>query len=377
MIASIGVASQFVILCVNRMQVAEAFVTLPAVSRVNVKTSTLVFSNDQNDTNDTTEWTMSQDWALLDSVPEFTVGEDVHARTFWAQLAASTPMLSPFTEADLQQRYAAMLWNDYDPISVDHPAPSATFSSPAPPLPLLRSPQVLQDWKVLSEEGPSFRMSGVMSDGRAIWFPIQTVGKFESDPKSLDMEVKTRVGATAGGFVEAVGGRVYELGQPAAMKLNHEEQISERVTSVVLPKQEKDGKSAMTLEALRRFPWVSATTATMSALFASSILSAAIGYGSGLGIASIEARESSLRSASSLPPSAVVLRQHSRTSGSVVIMQSRMAGTQSVSEQRERAEERVHQEQRLLERMLERLEKDQIVLQLLRMEEDAAGSLAP
>ncbi|KAI2489644.1 hypothetical protein MHU86_24937 [Fragilaria crotonensis] len=335
-------------------------------------------SNDKDEVNDTPEWTMSQEWALLDLVPKFTVGEDVHARTFWAQLAASTPILSHFTDSDLQQRYDAIRSNRDGPGTVIHSNSTAIDAGTSAPLSFLRPPQVLQDWKVISTEGQPMRMSGILSDGRTIWFPIQTVGKFESDPAALDLEPSSMTAATAGGFVESVGGRIYELGQPATTIFMSEKETGQHKTSVVLsPQREDDEKSFKMSDAFRRFPWVSATTATMSALVASSILSAAIGYGSGLGIASIESRELSLQSASSLPPSTVMMRHHNRASGSVVVFQSSVTGMLPISEQRERAEVRVQQEQRLMERLLERLEQDQVVLQLLKMEEGFAGSLAP
>jgi hypothetical protein len=378
MLASICVTSQIIFLCLSRMQVSEAFVLSPVASRATVRTSILASSNDRSDVNDRPEWTMSQEWALLDLVAKFTVGDDVHARTFWTQLAASTPILSHFTESDLQQRYDAIHSNRRDPVTANNSNSTAIAADSSAPFSVLRPPLVLQDWKVISEEGQPMRMSGILSDGRAIWFPIQTVGKFESDPAALVMEPSSLAAATAGGFVEAVGGRIYELGQPAATTSIREQQTDRGNRSAVLRTQQGDDeKSVKMFDELRRFPWVSATTATMSALVASSILSAAIGYGSGLGIASIEARESSFQSASSLPPATVMLRHHSRASGSVVVFQSSVTGMQPLSEQRERAEMRVQQEQRLLERILERLEQDQVVLQLLRMEEDSAGSLAP
>jgi hypothetical protein len=49
----------------------------------------------------------------------------------------------------------------------------------------------------------------------------------------------------------------------------------------------------------------------------------------------------------------------------------------TVAEQRDRAEARILHEQRLLKSISERLERDQIELQLLKQEEGAVGFLAP
>ena len=39
-------------------------------------------------------WTMGQDWALLDQLPKFTVGDDSNAQMFWKQLTAATSILN-------------------------------------------------------------------------------------------------------------------------------------------------------------------------------------------------------------------------------------------------------------------------------------------
>jgi hypothetical protein len=318
MISNLSCRTLLFLVCLAQLHVAQPFV-LDGGSKF--KKTELRISNSPNQ--NSPEWTLPEDWALMDTVPKFSVGDDSQARTFWAQLSAATPTLSRFAESDLQERYATL-----------------RNQSAFPP------PPVLQDWTITDE---SEKMSGQL-EGRTVWFPIQMVGRLQTDPIKLDT-----VEAISGGFVEALGGRVYELGQPSIRR--------ESFKSSDTPMREKD-KPSILPNVLPNFPWVSATTATVSALIVSAIISASIGYGSGLSIASVETRESSLRTARSIPPT-------------VTVQSSGQSATRSVSEQRARTEVRVLREQRVIKSVTERLEQDQVDLQRLRQEEAATGSLAP
>jgi hypothetical protein len=353
--------------------------------------STSKSSNNPNDANGP-EWTLSEDWELLDTVPKFTVGDDIHARTFWTQLAAATPELSRFRESDLHQRYVTLLDTHHNSRTnrSDSSVPANTRQHQSSSV-WLASPPVLHDWVISDNHFYSHRgqsntnkaslpmMRGTLDD-RTIWFPIQTVGRLDtSSYGSFVFAPRTDVfeAAVPGGFVEAVGGRVYELGTPAAAAVSNYLR-GEFVTTkdgkgmAIVPSTGIMGHDETTMSSQQPFSWASAATATVSALVASSILSAAIGYGSGLGIASIEGRESSLRSASSLPPTTVIMVHKQGRTGSVSSPRSA-----TVAEQRDRAEARILHEQRLLKSISERLERDQIELQLLKQEEGAVGFLAP
>ena len=52
----------------------------------------------------TSSWSLEQDWALIDQLPKFTVGEGSHIRTFWTQLLACTPILSEKSPDSLFRR---------------------------------------------------------------------------------------------------------------------------------------------------------------------------------------------------------------------------------------------------------------------------------
>lgn len=50
----------------------------------------------------TCQWSMREEWALLDEAPSFTVGSGQNRVTFWGSLAAHNPILSQRTPSELQ-----------------------------------------------------------------------------------------------------------------------------------------------------------------------------------------------------------------------------------------------------------------------------------
>lgn len=383
-IASLIVFAQF--------QVARTFLQDAIRNSYSMKAMLLSISKSNNPNYaNSPEWTLSEDWALLDTVPKFTVGDNIHARTFWTQLSAATPELSSFREVDLRQRYGTLLNTNHNcgTNRSDGSVPTSTLQH-QPSSVCLGSPHVLHDWVISDDPFYSYNgqsntnkvslpmIRGTLED-RTIWFQIQTVGTLDTwSSGSFFVAPRTNMfeAAVPGGFVEAVGGRVYELGTPAAA--TSDDPRGKSVTTktgmvrTIVPTTGIAVHEEITLPS-RPFSWASAATATVSALVASSILSAAIGYGSGLGIASIEGRESSLRSASSLPPTTVIMvHKQGSSMGSASVPRSA-----TVAAQRAQTEARILQEQRLLNSISERLERDQIELQLLKQEEGAVGYIAP
>jgi hypothetical protein len=109
-------------------------------------------------------------------------------------------------------------------------------------------------------------------------------------------------------------------------------------------------------------PWVTGTTAAISAFIACTILSAAIGYGAGLGIISDESSSSSFaRSANAGLPTKV--------SAVNAIMPITTNTGPSVSEQRAQMEARVLKEERVVMSISNMFEKDRIDLEQLRTDE--------
>lgn len=126
---------------------------------------------------------MDEDWALLDSVPAYSVsGGGSKTATFWSALCAATPALASRTPAECEARV--------NELKATGGAAKLAFG-PQPP--------VLEAWTML----PDGRYTGTLS-GRTAWLTAATAGRLADDPRE-----------TQPGFIEAVGGAVYELGNPA------------------------------------------------------------------------------------------------------------------------------------------------------------------
>eukprot|EP00978_Attheya_sp_CCMP212_P030002 scaffold108877_cov45-Attheya_sp.AAC.2 len=288
---------------------------------------------------DEEEWTLKEDWVLMDLAPHFTVGSTKEQiRTFWTQLWISTPELSSKSCAEeLFERYKLLLL-----------AKDGEDEYQYPSLPMVGpSPDVLHEWSM----DDNSKVTGQLS-GRTVWFTAHLVGQIErcgddSFSSSSNAGAATGNKAHPGGFVEAVGNRVYELGQP-------KNGIYDSTSRISLG-NEKDDTVSLT------GPWVTGTTAAISAFIASTILSAAIGYGAGLGIIADESSSSFARSTNDGLPTAV--------STVKPIMPLTTNTGPSVIEQRAQMEARVLKEERVVTSISNMFEKDRIDLEQLRTEE--------
>lgn len=286
------------------------------------------------------------DWALVDRVPVFTVGEsDRHKRTFWTQLWISTPELSAkSSEDELIRRYRAL--STRERMEDGKILPTA---GPSPP--------VLDEWLVDGEG----KMSGRL-DGRTVWFVAHLVGRIAGDEGGGSGGIAERDRCRPGGFVEAVGGRVYELGRPREVE---GEEGPSSLASDVSSGGEVRGKDG---PAPSKFPWVTGATATaVSALLASTILSASIGYGAGLGLIVDSSRQaaSPLPSLTSMPSRTV---QAVRSNRPVEVSASDRVEP-SASEKRAKKEAQVLREERVVRTLSDKLERDRTALGKLRLEE--------
>ena len=126
-------------------------------------------------------WRDEEDWALLDATPEFTVGAGDTAATFWTALASSSAVLCQRSPIECSERARLLAKR-----------PNATLSYG-------QEPRVLDSWSRL----PDGRVTGRL-DSRTVWLTVEVEGRLASDPRS------------GPGYIETVGGRVIELGEPAA-----------------------------------------------------------------------------------------------------------------------------------------------------------------
>ena len=129
---------------------------------------------------DDTAWRGEEDRALIDATPAFTVGAGNTAATFWTALASSSAVLCQRSPIECIQRAKVLALEQ------------VSFSYG-------REPKVLDSWQRL----PGGRITGRL-DSRTVWLTVEVEGRLASDPRSEP------------GYIETLGGRVYELGEPAA-----------------------------------------------------------------------------------------------------------------------------------------------------------------
>jgi len=131
---------------------------------------------------DEKKWTQSEDWALADAVPQFTVGQSSSVSTFWTALATTTPELGSRSATECERRFAKL--------DAEEPAG--------------KQPPVLEDWSKLDDGRYTGRLAGQSS---FVWLTVALEGRLASDPRTDEP-----------GYVEAIGGQIYELSRavPAA-----------------------------------------------------------------------------------------------------------------------------------------------------------------
>jgi hypothetical protein len=311
-------------------------------------------------TTTTTSWTMEQDWALIDQLPKFTVigdGEkdtNHHIRTFWAQLAACTPSLSDKTPNQVLERCQELERSSLSLSSssskTNHDATTSTHPPP-PPRKLLvfgPSPPQLQNWMIDLDHRDG-KAVGQTQDGRTIWLRYHSIGRLEGDPFS-DISSSSVLSLVPGGYLEAVGGRIYELGEP---RQESSSSISSTTSSSSISSRNHNNDKTDDIRQEEKLDWwIPPATATMSALLASTVLSACIGYGAGLSI--IFDGSSSISSPAFSTDITTSTKTNTRSS--------------SLEEQRVRTEYRIYNERRLLQTLSDRLEQDQQQLLELRQQ---------
>ena len=126
-------------------------------------------------------WKDTEDWALADAAPQFTVGRGDDASTFWTALASSTPDLALRSAAECESRLRELKKDDAD---------------------VGQQPPVLEDWSKLEDGRYTGRVAGESS---FVWLTPSMEGRIASDPR-VDRP----------GYIEAVGGKIFELGRVAA-----------------------------------------------------------------------------------------------------------------------------------------------------------------
>lgn len=283
-------------------------------------------------------WPMEEDWVLMDQLPKFTVGEGSHTRTFWSQLIASTPKLS--------HRSKDQLLNRCQQLMEEQLLSSPLRFGPSPPL-LTQWDMALPSDHAAVARGRSRASTsavGQLEDGRTVWLQYHVIGRLPGDPFS-DLSSSV-VRLLPGGYLEAMGGRIYELGQPR-------EQSAAPATFP--PTSTHQGASVTPGLA----SWVPATTGTVSALLASTVLSACIGYGAGLGIIADTSAPHHHPNPAPLT-SMVMYSGGGDSSGS-----TRFLEEPTLTEQEARAQYRILRDERILQRTSARLELDKMELQHL------------
>ena len=101
------------------------------------------------------------------------------ASTFWTAMVSSSAALCERSPSECAQRVQDLVANN------------ATFD-------FGREPKVLESWSRLSDG----RITGRL-DSRTVWVTVEAEGRLASDPRE------------GPGYIESLGGRIYELGEPA------------------------------------------------------------------------------------------------------------------------------------------------------------------
>lgn len=299
----------------------------------------------------TSSWSLEQDWALIDQLPKFTVGEGSHIRTFWTQLLACTPILSEKSPDSLFRRC-----QELESIQEKN---NNTTEAKASGRPIIFGPApiLLTNWQIDFDHLDG-KAVGQTKDGRSIWLHYISLGRLEGDPFSDSSS--SIFFFIPGGYLEAVGGRIYELGEPRSVQQTPESSIAVATARMNNDKEHKTTKP---------FDWwVPATTATVSALLASTILSACIGYGAGLSIISDGSHSTAQHSSTVVPPISSATNTMTQP---IVNLGETTSSQPTISEQRARVEYRIIREQRLLKSISDKIERDQNELLKLRRIENS------
>lgn len=279
-------------------------------------------------------WQPSEDWALLDSVPKFTVGSGDCTATFWEALAASSSVLAKRTAAELEKRVRVLASEQQVP--------------PSGPQPV-----VLEDWVRLEDGRYTGRVTG--TGGSFIWITVARAGKLASDP------------STDPSYIEALDGRIYELSRAnAAAAMANPPGAS---VAVVPP-----ADSTNPLRSLQTLP----LPMQVAALAASAALPGLIGFGLAGGFDPppppqpppiVRQTKVYISKGASIPKG---------LSDKIASSQApREAAPLSLDEQRQRAALRIERDKAQLEKMQVKLKEDELRLQTLQRPSAESGKEAP
>jgi hypothetical protein len=347
-----------------------------------------------DDDDDDDGWTMKEEWALLDALSKFTVGSGEQCRTFWAQLMAATPLLARYSEKGLVKRLDELQQQQQQQTTKESSSSSFVSSyGPSPPLLHHWTMNMMMDHHHHHDArgGGGGRLSGQTEDGRSIWVTAHVVGRLADDPistlSSFSSNHDSVAYAMAGGYVEAVGGRVYELGSPAvrtravAVSSNNNNLASMKDSFHDHDDHDDhdDGDDNRTSNHSLLPWWVPATTATLTALVTSCVLSACIGYGAGLSIIQDEYHHHNYN------PETILYnqeqQQQQQRAVAAAAARSHAPGPVAASayatensnyndgvvltprQQRERLQRRVGTEQRMIQMIQDKMASDQVELQ--------------
>ena len=117
------------------------------------------------------EWTAEEDWALADSLRDFTAGDGVHTVTFWTALVASSAVLYRRSERECEARAAVLFaeQKDASQTAANSPLQSGSWGA---------EPQVLEQWS----RHPDGRLSGLLN-GRTVWLMVEIEARLAADPR--------------------------------------------------------------------------------------------------------------------------------------------------------------------------------------------------
>ncbi|KAL3926419.1 MAG: hypothetical protein SGBAC_013483 [Bacillariaceae sp.] len=237
---------------------------------------------------------------------------------------------------------------------------------------------LLSQWSIEWDRKDS-KVVGQLQDagGRTIWLNYHCIGRLSGDPLS-DASSPSVLQLVSGGYLEAMGGRIYELGEArerrgatttsssSSLLVDHDYSMDTPPLQQAMDAAKKREKmnELTKKEQGESLDWLlPPVSASVSAFLACTVLSACIGYGAGLSIIADD-RHPQDHSATSIPTA---------TTTTTTTTSSSTATTPSLAEQKARAEYRILKEQRLLQRMTERLEADQKALLELQQRQQPNG----
>ncbi len=341
-------------------------------------------------------WTLQEDWALMDNLRKFTVSSSTETRTFWTQLWAVNSIL--FSTKQPEELYKRVQELESQEIAgktkllQSEEERQESTRSPSFSLTFGPSPPVLENWKIETQGDWNQVVGQIRTNGsgqRTIWFHYHVIGRLEGDPFADSSS--SAVTLFPGGYVEAVGGRIYELGQPMLLDdwgVDNAKSMQQHSTE----RKSGDATSTSTESSIFSKWWVPGSTAAISALVSSTILSACIGYGAGLAIISDSSHHHTPPPTPTMLNVETVLAGPSHNSAKLPSQSSsltRQAATNrlgtdqtaSTEELKARTEYRILREERLLRRISEKLELDKQNLKQLeereQQEQSSSSQLRP